>query len=60
MSLSMPLLLHNWRDIIGVWTTAMESSDDEGLRALLEFVIFSILRVSAMLNSVQSVAEDGA
>lgn len=38
MSLSMPLLLHNWRDIIEAWVTAMEGSDDEGLRALLECV----------------------
>ena len=39
MSLSMPLLLHNWRDIIEIWVTAMEGSDDEGLKALLECVI---------------------
>lgn len=41
MSMSMPLLLHNWRDIIGLWVTAMEGSDDEGLKALLECVLCS-------------------
>ncbi|KAF6761032.1 U3 snoRNP protein Utp20 [Ephemerocybe angulata] len=38
MSASMPLLLHNWREIIEIWITAMESSDDEGLRALLDLL----------------------
>ncbi|KAJ2918304.1 hypothetical protein MD484_g2111, partial [Candolleomyces efflorescens] len=38
MSASMPLLLHNWRDIIELWITAMEGSDDEGLRALLDLL----------------------
>ncbi|KAG6844946.1 hypothetical protein H0H87_002279 [Tephrocybe sp. NHM501043] len=33
---SMPLLLHNWKDIYGLWVEAYEVADDEGLRALLE------------------------
>jgi U3 small nucleolar RNA-associated protein 20 len=36
LSLSMPLLLHHWKDIVGQWEEAMDAADDEGLRALLE------------------------
>ncbi|KAF8058583.1 hypothetical protein FPV67DRAFT_1428362 [Lyophyllum atratum] len=38
LSASMPLLLHNWREIIDLWTGALEVSDDEGLRALLDLL----------------------
>jgi len=38
LSASMPLLLHNWKDIYNLWLEAFESADDEGLRALLEYV----------------------
>lgn len=34
----MPLLLHNWREIIDLWFGELELADDEGLRALLEYV----------------------
>lgn len=36
LSLSMPLLLHHWKEIIVHWEAAMDSTNDEGLRALLE------------------------
>jgi U3 small nucleolar RNA-associated protein 20 len=36
LSASMPMLLHNWREIIDLWVGALETSDDEGMRALLE------------------------
>ncbi|KAI8978169.1 hypothetical protein BD414DRAFT_422300 [Trametes punicea] len=36
LSASMPLLLHNWRDIIALWIGALDRSDDEGLKALLD------------------------
>jgi U3 small nucleolar RNA-associated protein 20 len=36
LSLSMPLLLHHWKDIVERWEEAMDSTNDEGLRALLE------------------------
>lgn len=32
----MPLLLHNWHEIVDLWVVQLESADDEGLRALLE------------------------
>jgi len=36
LSLSMPLLLHHWEEIVTHWERAMDSTNDEGLRALLE------------------------
>jgi U3 small nucleolar RNA-associated protein 20 len=36
LSASMPLLLHNWREVVSLWLEALEVADDEGLRALLE------------------------
>lgn len=38
LSASMPLLLHNWRQIYDLWSDAFKSADDEGLRPLLEYV----------------------
>ncbi|PPQ91255.1 hypothetical protein CVT25_006372 [Psilocybe cyanescens] len=38
LSASMPLLLHNWRDIYALWLEAFKSADDEGLRALLDLL----------------------
>jgi hypothetical protein len=32
----MPLLLHNWREVVDLWLEALEVADEEGLRALLE------------------------
>ncbi|KAI9456481.1 hypothetical protein HD554DRAFT_1994338, partial [Boletus coccyginus] len=37
LSLSMPLLLHNWRGIVELWMSAVDAADDEALRALLEY-----------------------
>lgn len=33
----MPLLLHNWKEIVDQWLYAVESADDEALKALLEY-----------------------
>jgi hypothetical protein len=41
LSASMPLLLHNWKDIYALWLEAFESADDEGFRVLLECVKIS-------------------
>lgn len=38
LSSSMPLLLHNWREIVGYWIDTLESSDEEGLRPLLDLL----------------------
>ncbi|KAH6910215.1 U3 snoRNP protein Utp20 [Coprinopsis sp. MPI-PUGE-AT-0042] len=38
LSGSMALLLHHWKDVIGLWAEAMEASDDEGLLALLDLL----------------------
>ena len=40
----MPLLLHNWREIYVLWEAALSCADDEGLRALLEYVNLSRFR----------------
>ncbi|KAI1787133.1 hypothetical protein LXA43DRAFT_1098524 [Ganoderma leucocontextum] len=43
-SASMPLPLHDWREVVELWFGALEESDDEGLRAILECVPpFSLL-----------------
>ncbi|KAG9309435.1 hypothetical protein JVU11DRAFT_10689 [Chiua virens] len=34
----MPLLLHNWRNIVALWITAVDAADDEGLHALLDLL----------------------
>jgi U3 small nucleolar RNA-associated protein 20 len=44
LSGSMALLLHHWKDVIGLWSDAMKVSDDEGLLALLEYVTFGSTR----------------
>jgi len=36
LSASMPLLLHNWKEIVDLWMGALKVADDEGSRALLE------------------------
>ncbi|KIJ63496.1 hypothetical protein HYDPIDRAFT_133895 [Hydnomerulius pinastri MD-312] len=38
LSVSMPLLLHNWREIVELWETAVDAADDEALRALLDLL----------------------
>ncbi|KAJ3508085.1 hypothetical protein NLJ89_g5945 [Agrocybe chaxingu] len=38
LSASMPLLLHNWREIYTHWNESFKSSDDEGLRVLLDLL----------------------
>lgn len=38
LSVSMPLLLYNWREIIDLWQALVVSADDEALRALLEYL----------------------
>ena len=35
----MPLLLHSWKEIVELWLAALEKSDDEGLKAILEYVL---------------------
>ncbi|KAI0667028.1 hypothetical protein C8Q78DRAFT_412634 [Trametes maxima] len=36
LSASMPLLLHNWKEVVELWLEALGKSDDEGLKALLD------------------------
>ncbi|KAG1832881.1 hypothetical protein DFJ58DRAFT_870204, partial [Suillus subalutaceus] len=36
LSISMPILLHNWKEIITLWNGALDASDNEALIALLE------------------------
>ncbi|KAI0753565.1 hypothetical protein C8Q80DRAFT_1342693 [Daedaleopsis nitida] len=36
LSASMPLLLHNWKEIVELWLGALEKSNDEGLKAILD------------------------
>ncbi|KAL6304961.1 armadillo-type protein [Sparassis latifolia] len=36
LSASMPLLLHNWQDIVELWLKAVDAADDEALKALLD------------------------
>ncbi|KAK7033108.1 DRIM domain-containing protein, partial [Favolaschia claudopus] len=38
LSASMPLLLHNWEEIVQLWLAALDESDDEGLRAVLDLL----------------------
>ncbi|KAG6897519.1 hypothetical protein C0992_000745 [Termitomyces sp. T32_za158] len=38
LSASMPLLLHNWKDIYDLWIEAFEIADEEGLRVLLDLL----------------------
>jgi U3 small nucleolar RNA-associated protein 20 len=39
LSASLPLLLHHWKDVLRLWIEAKDASDDEGLKAILEYVI---------------------
>ncbi|KAJ7274418.1 hypothetical protein B0H12DRAFT_397816 [Mycena haematopus] len=38
LSASMPLLLHNWEEIMQLWIAALDESDDEGLQAVLDLL----------------------
>ncbi|KAL0061427.1 U3 snoRNP protein [Marasmius tenuissimus] len=38
ISASLPLLLHNWNEVVDLWLEALGSSDDEGLKALLDLI----------------------
>ncbi|PBK92675.1 hypothetical protein ARMGADRAFT_967204 [Armillaria gallica] len=38
LSASLPLLLHNWREVVELWISALKSSDDEGFKALLDLL----------------------
>ncbi|KAJ4487801.1 armadillo-type protein [Lentinula aciculospora] len=38
LSSNLPLLLHNWHDIVNLWLEAEAASDDEGLKALLDLL----------------------
>ena len=59
LSASMPLLLHNWKDIYALWLEAFESADDEGFRVLLECVKrFRFVTYSDLLFCLQFVTED--
>ena len=49
LSLSMPLLLHNWREIVELWLSALEDADDEALKALLESVQLSSCSAGCIL-----------
>ena len=51
----MPLLLHNWKEIVGLWLGALAKSDDEGLKAILECVPSSSLFFPATANGMLAV-----
>ena len=55
----MPLLLHNWREIVGHWFSALENADDEALKALLESVLlnFCFTDCILMVTIIQSFAK---
>ncbi|KAG1882502.1 armadillo-type protein [Suillus subluteus] len=38
LSISMPILLHNWKEIITLWNGALDASDNEALIALLDLL----------------------
>ncbi|KAG1788657.1 armadillo-type protein [Suillus plorans] len=38
LSISMPILLHNWKDIVDLWKSALDASDNEALIALLDLL----------------------
>ncbi|KAK0476052.1 armadillo-type protein [Armillaria novae-zelandiae] len=38
LSASLPLLLHNWHEVVELWISALKSSDDEGFKALLDLL----------------------
>lgn len=38
LSISMPILLHNWKEIIALWNGALDASDNEALIALLDLL----------------------
>ena len=38
LSVSIPLLLHNWREVSDLWQAAVVTAEDEALRALLEYL----------------------
>ncbi|KAK7691383.1 hypothetical protein QCA50_004782 [Cerrena zonata] len=38
LSASMPLLLHNWQDVVRTWMATVENADDEGLKPLLDLL----------------------
>ncbi|KAF7327783.1 DRIM domain-containing protein [Mycena kentingensis (nom. inval.)] len=38
LAASLPLLLHNWREVIALWVAALDAADDEGLRAVLDLL----------------------
>lgn len=49
MSASMPLLLHNWKEIADLWVETFKGSDDESLPPLLEYVYLKINNIIAYL-----------
>ncbi|KAF8641440.1 hypothetical protein AX16_009953 [Volvariella volvacea WC 439] len=38
LSASLPLLVHHWNEIVELWTAALNASDDEGLKVLLDLL----------------------
>ncbi|KAJ3744880.1 armadillo-type protein [Lentinula detonsa] len=38
LSSTLPLLLHNWHEVVNLWLEAQAASDDEGLKALLDLL----------------------
>ena len=43
ISISMPLLLHHWSEVIDAWLEAVDIGDDEGLKPVLECVALSLV-----------------
>ncbi|KAJ3935001.1 MAG: armadillo-type protein [Lentinula lateritia] len=38
LSSTLPLLLHNWHEVVDLWLETQASSDDEGLKAILDLL----------------------
>ncbi|PPQ84329.1 hypothetical protein CVT26_011486, partial [Gymnopilus dilepis] len=54
LSASLPLLLHNWREVYELWVDAFKASDDEGLRALLEWVSLPLNLLQKMTHELRT------
>ncbi|KAF5369330.1 hypothetical protein D9758_002676 [Tetrapyrgos nigripes] len=52
LSASLPLLLHNWKEIVDLWLSTLTSSDEEGLLAILDLLQKLAQDLRSTLNPV--------